>query len=136
MQQSVQYVIQTKECCAGNRISSSRASSAERNQRHAQSPANDQQPVATTTTDVPLCPLLMQGSVCPAASDASTAVLPVGSGISFSAAGVCPASSVAVPGDAKAGAVVTHRLVPPPLMLTLSDDLNAVAAGMLLSAST
>ena len=68
-----------------------------------------QLPPTTDDASVPLAPLAMQGSVRPAASEASSGMLPAGSGISFSASGVAAS------------------LVPPPLRL--SPDFQAAASG-------
>lgn len=91
-------------------------------------------PLPPTAEDasVPLAPLAMQGSVRPAVREASSMMLPAGSGISFTAAGVSAAAAAVDDTSASAGVSRQLRSVPPPLML--SDDLQAAAAGALASA--
>ena len=108
-------------CVVGSGARSSRASSveggahaADTDHQHTQPPQQPAAQLPPTTGDasVPLAPLAMQGSVRPAGSEASSMVLPTGSGISLSA-GVAAITAVST--------------APPPL--ALPDDLQAAAAG-------
>jgi hypothetical protein len=111
--QLVQRFLQTTRCCAGN--SGNLKFTAFSGDRAVEARAQQQ--------------------VAPVASDASTGVLPAGSGISFSPAGVCAVAQEADAENAGASGREAHSAVPPMLMLTLSDELQAVAAGALLSKS-